>query len=128
VLLPALIAGLPLSRAWVKVTPPLLVNGPSSGSLVRGALVNVTFAVKFRAKLLLPVTFSAVSLPTSDAPKLLVLSASTVLLSVMLPPPWKSPLAPPHSPGMLFAVRVTLVSVTLAAALLALIALYNPEP
>ncbi len=46
-LLAVLIAGLPASRAWVSVAPPLLANGPSSGStgLAAGANLVVVDAI-----------------------------------------------------------------------------------
>ena len=39
--LPALIAGLPSSNAWVAVGPPLSANGPSSGSVSMLSLIHI---------------------------------------------------------------------------------------
>ncbi len=77
-------AGLPLSNAWVSVTPPLFCSGPSSGSLVSGALVKVTADETFCTRLLVPPTVNVwkSGLPMSTGS----LPAITVLLSVMLPP------------------------------------------
>src|SRR5687768_2004793 len=101
VLVPALMAGLPSNRAWVKVGPPLSASGPSCGGVLIWSPGPPPQVLSLER--LLPEEVTPTQLPT-------VLPATIVFLIVIVPPQLRRP--PPLAAALL--AIVLLVKVTLA--------------
>ena len=91
--MPASIAGLPGSRAWVKVGPPLSANGPSSGSVSIKSVGSRAAAGASEKRLCPPETkLELMPRPTSRLPpeglaKRLIVAVTSPPLVAMPPAP-----------------------------------------
>src|SRR5262249_1156704 len=105
---PASMAGLPASRAWVGVGPPLSWSGPSRGSPISGAGPAMVQPVRSPAGLGL----LGVREPAQSGPVAAVLPARIVFASTAVPLELRTP--PPVPPGPM----VTLAELSLRVLLL----------